>query len=278
MEMCTFSNNVNGRAAGAIYLGWIEQVSITRCKFDNNTAGQAGAINLDRVKMINLRNTTFTNNKAIATDGGTIMFSRAQIKIERCNFHESSAPGYGGVISGTESKSIVMQNSEFVKNQAGEGGALFLRHIASFKINETVFEQNKAILKAGAMALSLNISSDIYNSKFNANVGGQGGAITMDNFVEAKFENVLFYQNFARSNAGALGVEMGQNVLVNMKNISCIANRAGVLGGCIGSQNYAKFKMYESKFSRNEAGMYGDAFAGVDTSLEVRKRLSTFAI
>ena len=271
IEKCTFSNNANERAGGAITVGWIEKMSITQCTFNNNKAAQAGAMYLQHMDMIHLRNITFSKNKTLAIDGGTISFSHAQIKIEECYFHEGTAVGYGAAISGTGSKNIIMQNSKFVKNEAGEGGAIFFRHISSFQINETMFAENKATLKGGAMALNLNISSDIYNCLFNANIGGQGGAITMDNYVHAELDSVTFLENIARGNAGALGVEMGQSVSVNMRNISCIGNRAGLHGGCIGSRNYAEFTMYECKFSRNEAGIFGDAYAGVDTSLRVRK-------
>ena len=274
IKMCTLSNNFSNRTGGAIRVGWIEKMSITQCTFTNNTAGQAGAMDLLRVEMIHLRNTTFFRNKAHSTDGGTILFSKTQFKIKECNFHEAKAVGYGGALSGTESKNIIMQNSDFVKNEAAEGGAIFCRHIASFIINETRFMENQAILKAGAVALSLNVSSNIYNSKFNANVAGLGGAISIDHSVQAKFDSVGFFHNMARSNAGALGVEMGENVLVTMRNITCVGNRAALHGGCIGSQNYAKFKIYHSNITGNEAGIYGDAYIGVDTSLEVRTLLS----
>ena len=271
IEKCTFSNNANKEVRSAIAVGWIENMLIAQYTFNNNTASQAGAMTLDHVKMIHLRNITFSENKALATDGGTISFLHSQIKFEECNFHESTAVGYGGAISGTESKSIIMQNSKFVKNEAGEGGAIFFEHIASLQINETRFVENRATLNGGAMALNLYISSEICNCLFSANIGGKGGAIIMDNYVHAILDSVIFLKNIARGSAGALGAEMGRSVLVNMRNISCVGNTAGLHGGCIESRNYAMFTIYDSKFSGNEAGIYGDAYAGVDTSIQVRK-------
>ena len=269
IDMCTFINNVNRKVGGAISAFLTDTMSIEKCIFTNNTAGQAGAIFLEEVKMFSLRNTDFFQNKAFLTNAGALLFSRTQISIEKCVFSESTAVGYGGAISGGESGIVYICTSHFMHNEAGEGGAIFLRNIGSSQINETVFSYNNAILKAGAVALNLNVSSNIYQCEFKANTAGNGGAITFDNFIKANVDSVIFFQNRARGFAGAISIELGQEVFVNMKNTSCVGNIASAPGGCIGSRNGANIKIIDGAFSKNRGALYGDAYAGTDANLQV---------
>ena len=273
IKMCKFSRNFNNQTGGAILVGYADEISIEQSVITNNKASQSGAIRLENIKRVYIRNARFYKNEALSTDGGALSFARVlvEIDIEECIFQENTANfGDGGAIIGTDSMNVNIQNSEFKKNEATVGGAAFFSRIHSSKMTETAFKQNKAIKKAGAVAFHQNVSIDLHNCEFRANTGRKGGAISFDESVEANIFNTFFFKNEADEYAGGLLAEWGDNVFVNMNNITCVWNIARQFGGCIGSKNGATFKITGSKFSKNKATLIGDAYAGSGSSLVVR--------
>ena len=86
---------------------------------------------------------------------------------------------------------------------------MFLRNIDFCQFNTSSFSHNKVVLKAGAVALNLNVSSSIYHCEFNANVASGRGTITFDTSIRSNVDSVLFLQNTARGTAGAVSIELG---------------------------------------------------------------------
>ena len=95
--------------------------------------------------------------------------------------------------------------------------------------------------------------------------------MTCDRSVKANIVNTLFSRNEAKQLVGGLGVEFGDNVYINMENISCVGNTAGLVAGCIGSRDGAIFKINGSRFNGNSAGLgLADGLGGEGSSFEVR--------
>ena len=106
------------RIGGAIYVdrGYLY---VANSLFENNTAGEGGAIFLGFPSEATIINSTFINNTATGT---------------------SSVPGSGGAIF-TRSSNLLIDNSTFIENSAYYGGAIYIDYGAIY-VYKSYFENN----------------------------------------------------------------------------------------------------------------------------------------
>ncbi len=142
----------------------------------NAASGNGGAIYLNGGEL-EVGETRFEGNLAVALRGGAIMLYSAAAQIEKCGFDGNSSGLSGGALLtlGSGSTCLVGQ-SEFVRNIAGEdGGAVSLRY-GQATFWETVFQGNSAAAEGGAIEV---VNADVRLER----IEGFGNSATVGGFL-----------------------------------------------------------------------------------------------
>ena len=234
-------------------------VTLNNITFKNgNTDGCGGAINvwnvLSNSKFTNLN---FINNTA-ADNGGAIRFASSStgILFENVLFENNTDAKNGGAIYMESSSSLnTFKNVEFINNVANNnGGALYFYGESILDaFNNVRFEYNRAETEDGG---AINFYKRVNNTKFNevtfyknTDVSSSGGAINFDkDLVNTVFNHTSFIENSAVI-GGALGIN-GLIASNTFENILFIDNTALNNGGAIniGTWDFSTFN--ENKFKR----------------------------
>ena len=113
-----------------------------------------GAIVAKQHSNVTLNSSKFLENEALL--GGTIFgIAGTHVEISQCHIQKNVAKWAGGSILGFKS-SISIRHSTFMKNQAEEGGSLFLgKHSFGFVFNSS-FNHDVANSRGGAVATRMN--------------------------------------------------------------------------------------------------------------------------
>lgn len=117
ISSCHFENNNGTHLGGAIYAAYTS-LDISGCTFANNNANlEGGAIYVLGIGRgdFNIHDCTFENNHA--GDGGAISVQNNNVTISECNFNNNSA-GEGGAIDVDPTCNCAISKSTFLDNKA----------------------------------------------------------------------------------------------------------------------------------------------------------------
>ena len=231
-----FSGNVAGSLGGAIYAK-NTALSVTGTSFTDNTVAFDGKANAGGAMYINnsgeivatIKDSTFTNNTAgytadvsspsdiVWSDGGAIAYGGGVLNIDNTQFVSNSA-GQGGAISQRHTldhkatDALNITNSEFTGNMANAGGAISAMRTVT--ISDSSFTGNTAVSDTdggGAMFIGAESDTVIARTTFDGNksLTSSGGAIDtrkgdLGNNKAAKLE----ISNSIFKNNEALGVDV----------------------------------------------------------------------
>ncbi|XP_078379289.1 uncharacterized protein LOC144662371 [Oculina patagonica] len=246
-------NNCSGLACFEIVAGVKGNLTLemNQVTFENNEAGESILdIRNSSKANIEFKSTNFTKNagRAVNLHHGNVL----ELKIVKGTFFENNIRqrGNGGAVSvsGFAQKAFVsLSRSNFTSNKAENGGACSFQDmfLLILDIERCQFEQNKAWISGGAIAVGINESSpqlnatiDICNSHFRGNIlqseskeanhsirdfliasddwsacPGGGGALTMcmSHAQSLSLTNSTFKGNKAKgiNTAGAIYAKMG---------------------------------------------------------------------
>jgi hypothetical protein len=144
--------------------------------------------------------------------GGAIYTRDLNVKVWGVTFENNRGPDIGPDVAGGAiyvmgSKYLNVVNSTFRNNQASNGGAIGVLHVAS-TITATTFENNRAV---GEMANFANASDPSgapcpnFNHEGQGGAGGLGGAFYSDGFDEGDtFDDVRIVANASNSLGGGV--------------------------------------------------------------------------
>ena len=159
ISRCRFSGNVAGEKGGALHSGG---ASINGSSFTANSAELSGGAIVIWVKA-HISDSTFLDNSAVEEDGGAI-HSRGDISIGRSNFKGNSAGDEGGAIRSTEDSEVDVSLGFFRDNSAEDGGAIYswgeLSVSRSTFINNSAEEEGGAIANHGIASINASILAD----------------------------------------------------------------------------------------------------------------------
>ena len=246
-------SETGGSQGGAIYITG-GSLQITDSNFIENIAtpdnhGDGAAIYAD-ASVLNVTGTTFKSNKGFL--GGAVY------------------------IKGMTQNTIAFNNCTFDNNTALQGGAIFVEASTTLNINDTIFNENKAIsdryigkyndFGAGAAisaADGSNIMVNVTNSKFIKNAvtsndkSGFGATITSTGSLY--IENSLFDQNVAGKDTISVyyGTNSGTVTVINSNFTNNIANEGRA--GAIYTNSAKELTVIGSKFENNNAATNGGA-------------------
>jgi len=299
------SNHVeSGTASGGAIHADISRdviVTVSDSAFHSNLAGSGGALSVNVVGEFLFVRCHFLANEAIGSNaaGGAIDFGffygAVEATFRDVLFEDNDAhEGRGGAVVGTwRNGSLHLINSRFLRNKAGDGGAVRFGyhpkqpvknctceentaeetggagHFSMLSIEKCTFEENTAEEKGGALYLfgrsrseetsysDVVFLAEIENhSLFVNNTARSGGAIFTE--MTTRILHSRFEENKAEKAGGAVAV--GKNVtLCVISNASFIKNRATV-GGALSLERLSSLKIYEDTILQdNVATMYGGA-------------------
>ena len=238
---------------GAIYAN--NDMIIENSQFISNSARTGGAIASYNLPSLELKNSTFLNNRANDT-----RYSNGSNDLN--NFHFST--GYhGGAILGNYNKLHIL-DSEFYFNQAIQDGGAIQARAKDGKILDSIFTDNTAGLSGGALDISDNFL--IMRSVISNNSASYGGAIEYDSSVyyghiqnNFNIYNSTISGNRALTKGGAFSFGSG-NVSIRDSNI--VDNFAPASSTVYTSTSSNAFDMRYNYWGRTPSG-----FAGPDDSV-----------
>ena len=266
----TFINNTADVRGGAIFIDeGSDDCGIHNCTFEGNyitniTENHDGGAILCNARNTTIEDSSFTNNYAY--NGGAIYVTsnvNSEITvILRSNFTDNYAASQGGAI-GLRASAVTLNQTIFKDNTAYSGGAVFVGGEQVNYIYDSVFEENMAENKGGAIDWESSIGN-IFDSNFTLNTANYGGALylggTSDNTI---VHNVIFSQNVARENGGAIDCNASRMNLTDTLFDKNIAQYGAAL--CREGHSTGGFG-YNNNFTNNHAYIGGAALAWMNAS------------
>ncbi|MCL2686973.1 MAG: right-handed parallel beta-helix repeat-containing protein [Methanobrevibacter sp.] len=226
----TFKNNI-----GTIYFQGTQNLTVENSTFTNNAAGHGGAINFYACTNFIVKNSNFTNNEA-EVGGALYVTYCSDYSIIDSNFTDNIASIMGGAIynaggysSNSQADGFLIENSNFISNEASYGGAIYNRDKDYVTIISSTFLDNKA-----------EYGGAIYNN----------GSLFYERSDEPTDEENRYIDIWEHEVTGS-------NFMV--KNTNFTDNTADKDGGAIYNHNGDNFTVIDSKFTNNEAGSDGGA-------------------
>lgn len=171
-----------------------------------------GAIQAEAGSVLEVRNSTFTENHTLGYNtgggcGGAISAKGAKVSIENSTFYKnttSNSAGPGGAVY-VKGGSLSLDGCVFEENNAMLGGAVYLDNATAISKN-TNFKKNTAVFSGGAITVSQSSSLQVQSGTFDFNESvGMGGAIYIDNPpTELILGSTAFEGNKATDAGGAI--------------------------------------------------------------------------
>ena len=306
------TNSMASKEGGAIMIE-NSNMAISDSRFINNTGSHGGAIHFYQNQwnyIINIRNTSFSNNSA-AFDGGAVHGVSQAVIFRNSNFSSSYAL-QGGAIYTSGKTFIQMVDTRIYLNRANTGIVYMLDSIGKFAgstdflenlgslflhnsnvnitghskfISNTSPNNNITITEGGAITAfqsDVYLSGACYFMHNNASRGGAILAIKSKLFVEGE---TTIANNTAINTGGGLYLEQTElncrshSVLKLLQN-SATANGGGIhsisstvnVNYIVGSSNYLESSIY---FIENRAKNGGGVFLEVNAKLYTLQRTTT---
>ncbi|HUT31120.1 MAG TPA: right-handed parallel beta-helix repeat-containing protein [Sedimentisphaerales bacterium] len=156
LTKCEISGNMTDTSGGPAVVGaeYYEPyctATVTDCNFINNVSASSygGAQHFGDFSAAELTDCNYAGNRAQGSDGGALHFGRScQVTIRRCDFSDSYAADEGGAVFLPYVRSLVISDSNFVRNAAygyfASGGALYWDQADSATITNSTFNSNQA--------------------------------------------------------------------------------------------------------------------------------------
>ena len=297
------SANSHYNGGGAIFFNAnVLNLNINNSIFEGNSLNKinylyGGAINFaEQFTNVTVENSHFKNNSAYT--GGAIYFngynSQDTLIIKNNTFEENNASNYAGALYlGQNVKNISFTKSNFVKNSASHGGAIYFNINRQATFDDVNFTQNSASGSGAAIHLqdttgnvnanftftNMNFKNNRGNSiiriyyvgcistfenvTFTGNDGGSRGIISYDegssaSIVKTSFNNVDFINN--TKNYGAISVS-SKFAEMSLENMKFINNTANSIGGAVYTNQGSRNSYKNITFQGNKALSGGAIYA-----------------
>ena len=197
---CTFSRNrAVSSSGGAVQIrndNANPQITVTiqNCTFDRNEARWGGALGVyDRKAHGLIMDCEFTNNSSSTAGGATTNAFGGATTIINSNFTTNSSDIGGAMYNQNDSARITILSCGFTDNMAiTRGGAMNFggdndpqstQPLSAISISRTTLLSNTSLEQGGALNISnvdLSIDNSLFAVNFVINVGGIGGAISLN--------------------------------------------------------------------------------------------------
>ena len=274
---CRFFKN---HGASLWIVGWNTTAFVRNSEFTDNTgkhgpaidSGQPGVTNIPT--FIEVTDTVFARNSATQAGGAIGGFPGMQLAVRNCSFYDNYSPMDGAAIrsmrddeSVGKATTLKIDDSLFWNNTAdGKAGAIYVGGGLDCQITNTKFTDNAAA-SAGALYISETAIVAIAACPFERNKAlvGEGGAILAE-AATVYLVDSDFSENSALTNGGAVRQVTG--ILMPRGATHFVRNTAKRSGGAV-SLDASSLKTNEGAlvFAENEARLGGALSAENDASV-----------
>lgn len=224
---CLFQGNRGERGGGLYAQGGVH--ALVDCDFEMNTATKlfGGAVSHATLQPITITGCRFTENTA-ALLGGAIRTGDGTIV--DCLFEANWTVGHcGAAVTSAEAEFV---GCTFIDNVADIGGALCLLDDNGAEVRGCEFRSNHALSDGGAIATDEASDAVIIESRFLGNTAERdGGAVLNTGDAVPTFVNCAFSGNHAINRGGA--IRNNGSAQPAVVNCTVSHNDAGSLGGGI---------------------------------------------
>ena len=255
---CVFEDN-HGRGFGGALAGGIDAVlEVDRSLFLNNSALFAAAIFSTSNVTLDVQETAFVGNKASSDSGAILVKYQATLRIMNCTFQDNvSQRGLGGAIVGGYNVTVAAKHTYFTRNRAVQGGAIDVDKQSFLHVTDCKFEDNYANL-GGAIFGGFNLVCVINGSYFLNNRASQGGAINVQQNVNALITNSRLERNFIYGGLGG-GIMALEFVKIKIRETNFTYNNASGRGGALFIDSQSECHVARCVFYSNTASTSGGA-------------------
>ena len=163
-EIC----NNTASSGGAIHIKYAGIVDIKLSKIYANSAGGGGAMLVSNINTLKIVQSELYDNSA-GCGGLMKATSITTMIITVCSFQNNTSGSYGGAIRIYEGTIMTIEASNFSRNVAITGGAVFANSITELLISNTIFDGNKG--ESGVVYL-LKVKSTFYSNTTHRNNKG----------------------------------------------------------------------------------------------------------
>ncbi len=296
------TDNYAIKNAGVIYNRG--NLTLVNSIFRNNSAfDYGGVIHSDKLTNTYIYNCTFVDNHA--EDGGVIAIrsgdyddstnTTSTLEVYDSNFISNTALSVGGVIFAYNGTNIIINNSNFVRNNAQLGGVFYITNGVTLNVSNSLIRNNSVTSAGGAIYswyagnILINntqmINNDAYyggviysllsdeftiiDSDLYDNTAVYGGVLYADYMGEFYLNNSQFINNSAVSGGVIYGYANDENIDFMNLNINSSVfenNRVSEDGGVVYS--VADTRIGSSIFTNNDATHGGSIFNQLTMSIE----------
>lgn len=245
-------------------------------KFQNNTAYNGGAFNLEDAAYAHLKGSIIRGNNCTG-NGAAARVAKGHLYLEATMAINNTAIPEGAAFMG-ENGFIDTFQATF-QNHSAKNGPVMELHNTSTRLKSTLFRFNKAKAYAGAIWIE-NSPVDMDNVTFYKNRATKGGALYIENQVTEEDEesadfmpryitirNSLFESNVALDAGGA--IEISHAVNVTTDGTVFLKNNASDFGGAVHVED-SNVTFIGTKFVQNKA-KFGAAIEGYMSEFKVRR-------
>ena len=204
IQETNFTRNSATVQSGAIDVDQQAHIRIKNCVFEDNISQRiGGAITGTDNATVDVQETSFTRNRAVQAGGIDVQY-QSHLRITNCVFEDNVFQGSGGAITGGFNASIGVQEANFIRNNASQGGAITVSQQAQLRITNCLFDDNLSDLIGGAITGEGNVTVDIKKTNFTRNRSVQEGIIVVQYQSHLRITNCVFEDNVSQVSGGAL--------------------------------------------------------------------------
>lgn len=230
---------------------------VSGATFVGNTAFYSGGAVYSVEGIPLLAGSLFERNRAMFGGGVAVNdASGSNTMIRGCIFAGNTAATYGGgVYIGRSTRRITVENSDFVANAAGYGGAVFLENnaVGGMDVIHCFFAGNSASCDGGA--LFTNVTAAVTDSVFMMNASASNGGVMMLHGGTAVTVRGSFFQNNVSAAAGVAYIGPSvDGITFHDSEFDCNLSRSE--GGAIYNTS-GDMRIRKSVFSGNTAAGQG---------------------
>ena len=231
LQDCSFRKNTAHEDGGSAYFLGMILTTVNNCTFSGNTVGTNGTGGAVYIKASHSQ-----------WNGTAITFYSIYI-ISDSRFIRNSGH-VGGAVAFMPGSAGTIWRTVFEKNEAGNGGALYLLNDTYVQTSDVTFIQNRAHERGGAVYIRSQSAVHVYNpdmkvktffqmenSRCVENHSSFGGCISAVNETQLNVTNSTFSENIARNAGGC--IEGYRAKLLILNNVTLTANKANERGGAL---------------------------------------------
>ena len=249
-----FHGNSAEMIGGAIYIDANSSLVCASSNFSKNFAFEGGGIAVSSQCNATLSD-LILNENYISTYFDEAIFTN----IQNCMFSKNIE---GAILADFVVK-LVVENSDFIHNEAEEGGAIFITSVDIFVISHVRFIQNIAKARGGAITSDHVNNIYIDDSIFRDNKASYDGGVLESSYDNVNIRNSNIENNSAeKGSGGVLSITLGTLFMSNCSVKHSYATNGGAIQG-----NQCDLDLRHCIFENNTADINGGAVSIAGYSL-----------